>query len=88
MFTERVFGKDATISAADSAVPLDRQIADSGLIVDAVMHSINTIEIRIVADDPRCKDDCDFGWQWPCAPSNGIVDRNRRLPDLQKTHPL
>ena len=43
MFTERVFGKDATISAADSAVPLDRQIADSGLIVDAVMHSINTI---------------------------------------------
>jgi phosphate transport system substrate-binding protein len=43
MFTEKVFGKDATISPSNSAVPHERQIADSGLIVDAVMHSENAI---------------------------------------------
>jgi phosphate transport system substrate-binding protein len=43
MFTEKVFGKDARASAGSPAVPQERQIADSSLIVDAVMHSKNAI---------------------------------------------
>lgn len=43
-FTEKVFGKDALPNnSASPAVPADRQIADSGLIVDAVMRSQNAI---------------------------------------------
>jgi phosphate transport system substrate-binding protein len=43
MFTEKVFGKDASENSVSSAVPADRQIADSNLIVDAVMRSPNAI---------------------------------------------
>ena len=43
MFTEKVFGKDATNNGTNSAVPPERQIADSGLVVDAVMRSTNAI---------------------------------------------
>src|SRR5437762_12822378 len=44
MFTEKVIGKDAfPIIQEASAVAPDHQIADSGLIVDAVMHSPNAI---------------------------------------------
>jgi phosphate transport system substrate-binding protein len=43
MFTEKVFGKDATTSAMTSVVPRERQFADSGLIVDEVLHSTNAI---------------------------------------------
>ena len=43
MFMEKIFGKAAITSSAGLAVPADHQIADSQLIVDAVMHSPNAI---------------------------------------------
>lgn len=43
MFTEKIFGKSALNNSAGLAVPAEYQIADSGLIVDAVMHSPNAI---------------------------------------------
>ncbi len=43
MFTEKIFGKSAIMNSAGLAIPAKRQIADSGLIVDAVMHSPNAI---------------------------------------------
>lgn len=43
MFTEKVFGKDALANPQGSSVPFNRQIADSSLIVDAVMHTPNAI---------------------------------------------
>jgi phosphate transport system substrate-binding protein len=43
MFTEKIFGSSTTTNSARLAVPVDRQIADSGLMVDAVMHSANAI---------------------------------------------
>lgn len=42
-FTEKVFGKDSPPDSSRSMVPAERQIADSGLIVDAVMRSQNAI---------------------------------------------
>jgi phosphate transport system substrate-binding protein len=42
-FTEKVFGKEGATPSRSEAVPVDRQIADSGLMVDAVMHSPNAI---------------------------------------------
>jgi phosphate transport system substrate-binding protein len=43
MFTEKVFGKDASENSLSPVVPADRQIADSNLIVDAVMRSQNAM---------------------------------------------
>lgn len=43
MFTEKVFGKDSITTSGSSFVPLGRQIADSSLIVDAVLRSQNAI---------------------------------------------
>jgi len=43
MFTEKVIGKDSATSAETTAVPPNHQIADSSLIVDAVIHSSNAI---------------------------------------------
>jgi len=43
MFTEKVFGKDALANPPHSAVSSNRQIADSSLIVDAVLHTPNAI---------------------------------------------
>lgn len=42
-FTEKVFGKEVATPSQSEALPLARQIADSGLMVDAVMHSPNAI---------------------------------------------
>ena len=43
IFTEKVFGKDAAPGGSSPAVPQERQMADSSLIVDAVMRSTNAI---------------------------------------------
>jgi len=43
MFTEKVIGKDSLNTVAHSVVPPDHQIGDSGLIVDAVLRSPNSI---------------------------------------------
>jgi phosphate transport system substrate-binding protein len=43
MFSEKVMGEDAQGKAISANVPADHQIADSGLIVDAVMRSPNAI---------------------------------------------
>jgi phosphate transport system substrate-binding protein len=43
MFTEKVFGKDAHPDSGSPSVPAERQIADSSLIVDAVMRLQNAI---------------------------------------------
>ena len=43
MFTEKIFGKSAINNSAGLAVPTEHQIADSRLIVDAVMHSPNAV---------------------------------------------
>ncbi len=43
MFTERVIGKDPASTQEPSVISPDDQIADSGLIVNAVLHSPNAI---------------------------------------------
>ena len=43
MFTERVMGRDSLAAERAAIVPPERQIGDSGLIVDAVMRSPNAI---------------------------------------------
>jgi phosphate transport system substrate-binding protein len=43
MFTEKVMGKDASATERSAFVPLDHQIGDSDLIVEAVMRSPNAI---------------------------------------------
>jgi phosphate transport system substrate-binding protein len=43
MFTEKVFGKDSDTNSGNASVPLTRQMADSSLIVDAVIRSENAI---------------------------------------------
>jgi phosphate transport system substrate-binding protein len=43
MFTEKVMGKDLSLSSKGVIVPADHQIGDSNLIVEAVMHSPNAI---------------------------------------------
>jgi phosphate transport system substrate-binding protein len=43
MFMEKIFGKAAITSSEGPAVPAERQISDSRLIVDAVLHSSNAI---------------------------------------------
>lgn len=43
MFTEKIFGKGAPPDSIGPALPAERQIADSSLIVDAVMRSQNAI---------------------------------------------
>ncbi len=42
-FTEKVFGKESATPSPSLALPVNRQIADSGLMVNAVMHSPNAI---------------------------------------------
>jgi phosphate transport system substrate-binding protein len=43
VFTEKVMRKDTQDSGTSAIIPLDRQFGDSGLIVNAVMHSPNAI---------------------------------------------
>ena len=43
MFTEKVFGKDSDNNSGNASVPPIRQMADSSLVVDAVIRSENAI---------------------------------------------